>query len=53
MVLRGLIIQADLLLSGKQLPEVSDLVTGFVRVDAARSSIMPANGHTDPCHSER
>jgi hypothetical protein len=53
MVPQGLIIQADLLLSRKQLPAVSDLVTGFERVNPARSSIMPANDRTDPCHKER
>jgi len=53
MVLRGLIIQAGLLLSGKQLPEVSDLLAGFVGVNPAWPSIMPANDRTDSCHEER
>ena len=50
MVLRSLIIQTDLLLSGEQLPRVSDLVTGFVCASSARSPIAPANDRADPCH---
>jgi hypothetical protein len=53
MVLRSLIIQTDLLLSGEQLPRVSDLVTGFVCASPARSPIVPANDRTDPCHKDR
>ena len=53
MVLRGLIMQTDLLLLGKQLPAVSDLVGGFVRVSRAFPSVLPANDHTDPCHEQK
>jgi hypothetical protein len=50
MVLRSLIIQADLLLSSKKLPRVGDLVTGLVSVNPARSSVVSANDRADPCH---
>jgi hypothetical protein len=53
MVLRSLIIQAALPLFGKQLPAVSDLISGFVCVSSALSLIMPANDYTDPCHKYR
>jgi len=52
MVLRSLIIQTHLLLSSKQPPVVSDPFTGFVRVNPAGSSIVPANDRTDPCHKK-
>ena len=53
MVLRSLIIQAALLLFRKQLPAVSDLISGFVCVSSALSLIMPANDYTDPGHEQR
>jgi hypothetical protein len=45
-----LIIQADLLLSSKKLPRVSDLVTGLESVNPGRSSVVSANDRADPCH---
>jgi len=53
MALRSLIIQTHLLLPREQLPVVSDLVGGFVRVSPAWSSTMPANDHADACHEYR
>jgi len=46
-------MQTDLLLLGKQLPAVSDLVGGFVRVSRAFPSVLSANDHTDPCHEQK
>ena len=52
MILRSLIIQTDLLLSGEQLPVVSYLITGFVRVNSAGPPVVPANDRANPCHKE-
>jgi hypothetical protein len=53
MALRRLILQADLLLFRKQLPTVSDLISGLESMNATLSSITWANDYTDACLKQR